>query len=309
MNLYFAPLEGITTFTYRNTHNEMFGGVDAYFAPFITPSDNEKVNKKGIKDILPENNRAKIKAQVLVNNPASFLKFCEKIKEIGFDEININLGCPSSTVVKKGRGSGFLKEPEKLDIFLKEVFEKTDMKISVKTRTGYYTSREMDNLMEIYNKYPISLLTVHSRTREDYYKGLPDDEVFLKAFATSKNEVCYNGNIFSANDYREKISKFPMLKNIMIGRGAIANPALFRELKGGERLNTEELLEFSDRLCKNYLSVLGSDAYTLNKLKEIWMYIMWNFPDEKKILKNIKKADKLSDFMNVISAVPKINRR
>ena len=83
MNLYFAPLEGITTFTYRNTHNEMFGGVDYYYAPFITPSDNEKVNKKGVRDILPENNTSKIIPQVLVNNSISFLKFCKKIRELG----------------------------------------------------------------------------------------------------------------------------------------------------------------------------------------------------------------------------------
>ena len=308
MNLYFAPLEGITTFIYRNTHNEIFGCADAYFAPFITPSDNEKVNKKGIRDILPENNTAKIKAQVLSNNSESFLKFCRKIREIGFDEININLGCPSSTVVKKGRGSGFLKTPTKLDAFLEDVFKKTDMDISIKTRTGYYESREMDVLMGIYNKYPISLLTIHSRTREDYYKGLPDDEVFFKAFKTSKNEVCYNGNIFSVNDYKEKIAKFPEIKHIMIGRGAIANPAIFREIKGGKRLSREELLEFSERLLKNYLLILGSDTYTLNKLKEVWLYMMWNFSDEKKLLKNIKKAEKLSDLMNIISGIPEINK-
>lgn len=307
MNLYFAPLEGITTFTYRNIHNEVFGGTDAYFAPFITPSENEKVNKKGIRDILPENNTATIKAQVLSNNAESFLKFCRKIKEIGFNEININLGCPSSTVVKKGRGSGFLKEPKKLETFFEEVFLKTDMKISVKTRTGYYESREMNMLMEIYNKYPISLLTIHSRTREDYYKGIPDDNVFFEAFKVSKNEVCYNGNIFSVNDYKEKTSRFPNLKNIMIGRGAIANPAIFREIKGGNRLSRDELLEFSERLCENYLLLLGSDTYTLNKIKEVWLYMMWNFPEEKKILKNIKKSEKLADLMNAVLAIPEIN--
>lgn len=307
MNLYFAPLEGITTFTYRNTHNEMFGGVDYYYAPFITPSDNEKVNKKGVRDILPENNTSKIIPQVLVNNSISFLKFCKKIRELGYFDININLGCPSSTVVRKGRGSGFLKEPDKLDLFLSEIFDDTDMLVSVKTRTGYSESNEFDRLLEIYNTYPLSELIIHPRTREDYYKGLPDDEVFKKAYNNTEIPLSYNGNIFSKEDYDAKISKFPNLKGVMIGRGAVSNPAIFREIKGGKKLTTDELLEFSERLRDNYLKVLGSDIYTLHKLKEIWMYIMWRYPEEKKILKSIKKSESLKEFMSSIEQIKHIS--
>lgn len=303
MKLYFAPLEGITTFTYRNTHSEMFGGVDCYFAPFITPSDNEKVNKKGIRDILPENNIPKVMPQVLVNSSMSFLKFCKKISEIGYKDININLGCPSSTVVRKGRGSGFLKEPDKLDAFFSEIFDDTDMSVSVKTRIGYSSSDEFEKLMEIYNSYPLSELIIHPRTREDFYKGTPDDGAFCTAYNNTKHNLCYNGDIFKKNDYESKISAFSNLKGIMIGRGAVSNPALFREIKGGKKLTTDELLEFSQRLADNYLAVLGSDIYTLHKLKEIWMYIMWRYPEEKKLLKSIKKSDSLREFMSVIFSI------
>ncbi len=307
MKLYFAPLEGITTHIYRNTHKEMFGGCDAYYAPFIVPSDNEKVTKKGLKDVLPENNiNLNLKLQVLINHAPSFMKFVSKIKAVDYDEININLGCPSGTVVKKGRGAGFLRDTYALDRFLYEIFSESDIKISVKTRIGYSSGDEMEELMKIYNKYPMSLLIIHPRTREDFYNGEPDIDVFSKAYEVSENRVCYNGNIFSVDDYKRISAQFPGLEGIMIGRGAVMNPAIFREINGGARLTTEELIEFSKRLVENYNNVLKCETYTLNKLKEIWTYILLNYPNEKKIIKAIKKAHKLTDFMNSICSLPKL---
>lgn len=305
MNLYFAPLEGVTTYTYRNTHNQMFGGCDAYFAPFITPSDIEKISMKNLRDILPEKNgNVNLKIQVLTSKSQSFFKFAEKVKGLGYDEININLGCPSGTVVKKGRGSGFLKHREELDAFLYEIFSRTDFKVSVKSRIGFEDGSEMDELLKVYNKYPISLLTVHPRTRIAYYSGEPDYEVFDKVYENSENPVCFNGNVFSGEDYKNIALKYPNLNDVMIGRGAIMNPAIFREINGGEKITTEELIEFSHLLIGNYMAVLKSDYFTLNKLKELWMYGMWNFPDEKKILKEIKKSTKVSDLVRAIEKLP-----
>lgn len=305
MNLYFAPLEGVTTYVYRNTHNEMFGCADAYFAPFITPSDIEKISMKNLRDVLPEKNSELIlKIQVLTSKSQSFFKFAEKVKSLGYDEININLGCPSGTVVKKGRGSGFLKDMQGLDKFLYEIFESTDINVSVKTRIGFDFGSEMDELLKIYNQYPISLLTVHPRTRAAYYSGEPDYEVFDMVYENSKNPLCFNGNVFTADDFHRIAEKYPELEGIMIGRGAIMNPALFREIKGGEKLTTEELTEFTHMLVQNYMEVLKSDYFTLNKLKEVWIYGMWNYPEEKKILKEIKKSTKVSDLVRAVEKLP-----
>ena len=304
MKLYFAPLEGITTNVYRNAHFEMFGGCDEYYAPFITPSDNEKITRKGLKDIFPEENRYNLKIQVLANKSEAFLKFEKKVASLGYDEININLGCPSSTVVKKGRGSGFLREREALDNFLYEIFSQTNARVSIKTRTGFHSGEEMEELIEIYNKYPLSLLIIHPRARSDFYKGEPDMEVFQKAYQKSNNKVCYNGNVFNASDFDNICKNYPDIDSVMLGRGAIVNPAIFRELKGGKKITTDELVEFSMLLLDRYNAVLRSDTYTLNKLKELWLYGMWNFPEEKKILKAIKKSDKLSDLVNAIHLLP-----
>lgn len=306
MKLYFAPMEGITAYLFRNTHAEVFGGCDEYFAPFIVPSEDERISRKTLRDIIKENNNVKVRAQVLCNSGKALLQFAERIKYAGFDEVNLNLGCPSGTVVKKGRGAGALKDTEALDRLLNYVFLNTTTKISIKTRTGFYSHEEFDEIMKVFNQYPISELIIHPRIREEYYKGVPNMQTFDKAYNSSPLNICYNGNIFSAGDYEKIVEKYPKLSGVMIGRGAIANPAIFREIKGGKPLSTEEIIYFSRLLEKRYMELLKSEAYTLHRLKEIWIFIMQNYPEEKKILKAIKKSNKLSDFNNAIDTLPKL---
>lgn len=306
MNLYFAPLEGITSYTYRNAHKRMFGYCDAYFAPFINPSDQERVSKKGMRDILPENNEIKPKVQVLTNNYESFLKFSENIKALGYEEVNINLGCPVQMVTKKGRGSGFLKSPDELFNFFCEIFKRSDIKISVKTRIGFYSAREFAGLLEIYNKYPISELIIHPRIREQFYKGVPDMDCFSYAYKNSVNKICYNGDIWDYSDYINIRDNFSDLSSVMLGRGAIKNPAIFREIKGGEKIKTEELLSFTRVLSEDYLNLLKSETFTLYKLKEIWVYMLLNYPEEQKLAKEIKKANNLNKFLHLLENLPEV---
>lgn len=305
MNLYFAPLEGITTYIYRNTHAEVFGGCDGYYAPFITPSDNEKISRKGLRDVVPEkNDTVNLTVQVLTNRSDSFLKFARKIKALGYGEVNINIGCPFERVIRKGRGAGMLKDTEELDRFLDGVFSGCDLKVSVKTRTGFYSGEEMESLTEIYNHYPLSLLIIHPRAREDFYKGVPNMKVFSAAYEDAKSPVCYNGDVMTTEDFHRISATYPELSGVMIGRGALTNPALFREIRGGDKASTRELIEFSDRLSENYFAVLESETFTLQKLKEIWGYMMQNFPGQTKIAKAIKKATTREELSEIIRRLP-----
>ncbi len=306
MKLTFAPMEGITTYVYRNAHAEIFGGCDEYYAPFISPSEQERISRKEMKDILPERNEnISLKVQVIANKAEPVVKFAGKVKQLGYDEINLNLGCPAGTVVKKGRGSGFLKYPDLIDEFLYGIFENTDIKVSVKTRTGFSSHNEMEELMKIYNKYPLSLLIIHPRTREMLYGGVPDMNTFDNAYNISKSSVCYNGNICSVEDFNKIKECYPELDSVMIGRGGVRNPALFREIKGGKPITVSEVLEFSHLLIDNYREALNSDVFTLHKLKEIWVHMINLFPDDKKISKAIKKSRTLADFTAAIESLPK----
>ncbi len=306
MKLYFAPLEGITTYTFRNTHYEMFGGCDEYFAPFITPCENEKLSIKNMRDILPENNSIKPVVQALASSETAFVDFTKKIAGYGYAEVNLNLGCPSGTVVKKGRGAGALRDTYRLNEFLNYIFENSKAKISIKTRTGFYSHDEFCELMNIYNKYPVSELIVHPRVREEYYNLTPNMQSFDLAYAMFNGPLCYNGNIYSIMDYQKIAAHYPNVSAVMIGRGAIKNPAIFREIKGGKKLTTAELVAFSNELEKRYFKLLNSDMYTLHKLKEIWIYVMQNFPEEKKILKAVKKSNKLIELNSAINCLPEI---
>lgn len=309
MHLYYAPLEGISLRVLRRVHSEVFGCADAYFAPFISPGDQERVNRKGMRDIAPEKNKeVKPKIQVLTGCSESFLRFLENVKALGYDEININMGCPVQMVTKKSRGSGMLKDTEALDRFLYEIFDKSDVKITVKSRIGFYSAAEFPRLIEIFNKYPISELTVHPRIREQFYKGEPDMDAFSYAYNNYTGRLCYNGDIWEKEDYDAIADKYPNLSGVMIGRGAVKNPAIFREIKGGKALNTEELCTFTEKVANGWYEVLKSETYTLYKLKELWGYMSLNFPDEKKITKAIKKASTPDELTGLTKMLPDIKK-
>ena len=209
-------------------------------------------------------------------------------------------------MVNKGRGAGQLRDVNALEQFLDTIFSKTTLKVSLKTRLGFTDSREFERLLSLYNKYSLSLLVVHPRVRADFYQGFPDLDAFEGACRNSKNPLCYNGDIRALTDYQAILERFPSLSHVMIGRGAIQNPAIFREIKGGKPLTTEELLKFSAKLAENYREELQSDIFTVQKMKEVWLYMIQNYPQEKKIAKAIKKATRLQEVQSAVACLPEI---
>lgn len=306
MKLYFAPLEGIGTYIYRNAHNQFFGGCDAYYAPFIYPTESERISKKHLKDILPENNSGiNIMVQILTNNVMATVNFCEKIKSLGYDEVNINMGCPYTMVVKKGRGAGLIKDKFVLKKFLDEIYSRLDIDVTLKTRAGYTSSEEMEDIIRICNNYSMPRLIIHPRTREEFYKGMPHMDAFDAAYKLSVNKLCYNGDVYSVEDFNRITAAYPNLDSVMIGRGILRNPALFREINGGKRLNTDELKDFTMFLGDIYFDILKSETFTLHKLKEIWVYMSQNYPQDKKAWKKMKKSNNLADFYAAMNLLPK----
>ena len=180
MKIYLAPLEGITGYTYRRALYQCFGGFDKYFIPFILPNQKRtsQHQRKERQLCLRINEGMYAVPQILTKNAEDFIQTAETLQEYGYDEVNLNLGCPSKTVVTKGRGAGFLDRPDELDKFLDEIFSKCDMKISIKTRLGMDDPEEFEDLLTIYNKYPLEELIVHARVQKDYYKNTPRLETF-----------------------------------------------------------------------------------------------------------------------------------
>lgn len=296
----FAPMEGLTGYVYRNAHHQFFHQVDQYYTPFVVPNQNRSLTSREMNDICPEHNAGvPVVPQIMSNRAEDFIWAAEKARELGYGEVNLNLGCPSGTVVPKKRGAGFLAYPQELDAFLDQVcqiLEKRGIGLSVKTRTGKDSHEEFPRLLEIFNRYPIKRLIIHPRIQTDYYNNTPNREMFAYALQESKIPLCYNGDLFSQEDLADFERQFPQVERVMIGRGFLANPALAE----GRPLDKQRLKAFHDTLEAGYEQVLSGDRSVLFKLKELWNYLGCSFADFERYRKKIKKAQHLSEYRKVV---------
>ena len=324
--IYMAPMEGVTGFIYRNTFARFFGGIDKYYTPFISPGEHRNFKSRELKDVLPDNNAGlNVAVQMLTNNAEHFIVTARKMMDFGYREVNLNLGCPSGTVVAKGKGAGFLSFPEKLDAFLDEIYSglaDTGLDISVKTRIGRYEQDEFYELLDIYNKYPISELIIHPRVQKDMYKNTPRMEIFDYAVEHSKNPLVYNGDICTVEDYERFVGHY--LKNaenvpdepksdkernnkesdkesakitaVMLGRGLISNPGLAVQIVSGGCPDRSTLKDFFDALVWAYRAEIPDEKNVVFKIKENLFYLVNLFEDKEEYWKKIRKSDNLMEL-------------
>ena len=304
MEIGFAPMEGVTGYIYRRVHREFFPGADIYRAPFIAPDSTGRFKAGSLRDVLPENNRdIPLLPQILANNPAAFLAVADELAAMGYTAVDLNVGCPSGTVVAKHKGSGMLSDLTSLDAFLDTVFSRCRLQVSVKTRLGLEGADEFPAILDIYRKYPVSRLCVHARTRSGMYKSPVDFGAFGKALAVFGERACYNGNIVSPGTYDALLDRFPSLSSLAVGRGAVADPALLRLLRGGSPLSLEEFREFHDRLVAETLASGLSEVFTVARMKEVWYYMIRKFPGGDRHLKAICKAKHLDDYTAAVRSL------
>lgn len=308
MRYYFAPMEGVTGHLYRNLHHRYFPGVDKYFLPFLSPSQEHSFTKKAFQDTLPENNQGlntglNAVPQLLTRRAEDFIWAAGELARMGYRAVNLNLGCPSGTVTAKGKGSGFLAFPELLDQFLEEIFASVDLKISVKTRLGIADPAEFPRLLEIYNKYPITELIIHPRVRKDFYKNKVRLEDFAVALPTSRNPVCYNGNLVTAADCAAFSARFPGVDSVMLGRGLIANPALLSQVRGGPGTDKSTLNAFHDDLYQGYYEAFGSARNAMFRMKEVWFYLICLFADNDSYAKKLRKATDILEYKALVAGI------
>lgn len=301
MKFYMAPMEGLTGYVFRSAYQRHFHNIDRYFTPFI---NNAKMNHREVADILPEHNAGmEVIPQILTNRVEDFVAVSKALGEYGYEEVNLNLGCPSGTVVSKGRGSGFLAMPEELDRFLDGIFSRCPLKISIKTRIGKLDAADWEELLAIYEKYPMTELIIHPRIQRDFYKNTPDMEAFAKAEEMSSHPLCYNGDVFSVEDYERVTKRFPSVERMMLGRGILMNPGLIDEINGKEGVNAKELCAFHDEVMEGYLAVMSGERNTLFRMKELWSYLGERFPDGEKALKRLRKATRIPEYQAAVSEV------
>ena len=299
MRYYFAPMEGLTDSIYRRAHHTYFSGVDRYYMPFLSPTIHRTLTHREDRE-LPMADSVPFVAvpQVLTKVSEDFLWAARVCRDRGYDEVNLNVGCPSGTVVSKGKGSGMLRDPDHLDRFLEEIFRESALPVSVKTRLGLEDPEEFVRILDIYNRYPIKELTIHPRVRKQFYNGSVDMEMFRYAAQKSRNPLCYNGDITSVTQIAKLQQEFPMVEAVMIGRGLVADPGL---LCGGT--DVKALEQFMNALLEEYTVSFGGARNAMFRLKENWGLLHPRFEGVDKLWKKLRKTTDLEEYKAITAEI------
>lgn len=297
MLLSLAPMEGITGYAFRRAHAEVFGALDRYYTPFISPLPKvgTPFSKRNNRELDPANNQGlDVVPQLLANDADRFVWAAGLLADMGYKEVNLNLGCPSGTVVAKEKGSGLLRNPNRLEAFLANVCERSPLPVSVKTRVGIASDDEYGELLALFCRCGIAELIVHPRVQKDFYSGSPRQELYGKTLELAPFPVTYNGDIFLLGDYDALLAAYPQTRHVMIGRGIVANPALAREIRGGEGLAREELKRFHDKLYESYTDDMGGNA--VFRMKEWWSYAEHAFTDPPSVHRIMRKTRQADEY-------------
>ena len=298
MRYYFAPMEGLTDSIYRRIHHKHFSGVDAYYMPFISPTVHRCLTNREAREV-PVADTVPFRAvpQLMTKVVDDFLWAAQECKNRGYDEVNLNVGCPSGTVVAKKKGSGMLEDPDNLDRFLDGIFAASPLPVSVKTRLGLTETREFPRILEIYNQYPIKELTVHPRVRKQFYDGDVDMEMFRYALDNSKNKLVFNGNLRNLSEVKAFGTEFPQIEAVMIGRGLIGNPSMLEP--GGQK----KLEAFHDELLEEYILNFGGARNAMFRMKENWRHMIWMFENNEKLWKKLRKCTDVKEYRDIVQEI------
>lgn len=300
MRYYMAPLEGITDSIYRSLHCKYFPGLDRYYTPFFSPTIHRSLTNREARELpAADSIGAEVIPQLLTKSAEDFIWMTGVCRDLGYQEVNLNLGCPSGTVTAKGKGSGMLREPDCLAQFLDEIFAGSHLPVSIKTRIGFTEPEEFPILMEIYNRYPIAELTIHPRVRKVFYDGKVDMDAFCYAEETSKSPLCYNGNLCTKSQINQFSQQHPNIHAVMLGRGLVGDPGMFTP--GG---TTKEKLEpFLAELLEQYSIAFGGSRNAMFRLKENWRYLFCLFTPDNKLQKRLRKATDLQEYKSVTQEI------
>lgn len=307
MNYYAAPMEGLTDRIWRQTHQRWFGTPEApvrYYAPFLSPPENRVLIKKKMAELEPAANPGvQVIPQLLAKDGELAAWMIGELRRMGYTEVNLNFGCPSGTVTAKGKGSGMLRDPQKLDAFLDAVFSQAGGPVSVKTRLGVARAEEFGEILNVYNKYPLCELTIHPRVMKQLYRGQADRETFAAYLPACTAPVCYNGDVTTVDDLRALEAAFPGLSGIMVGRGLIADPALLRKAVGGPAASREELRGYHDELYHGYTEAFGMASCAVSRMKAHWFYLIHLFDGADALEKPLRKAREGWEYETVVNQI------
>ena len=309
-NLYLAPFQGITGVTFRSIYSKHFKGVDKLFTPFFTniQKDAKLPARKLAEFGNTSENGVEVVPQILSKDADEIIRFARFCEQLGYKELNWNLGCPYPQVANKKRGSGLLPYPDMINEILEKVDHEIDnspIRFSIKCRLGYASAEEIFKLIPVFNQHSISEITIHARIGKQLYTGEPDQETFLKTNSLLKVPVVYNGDIFSLPDFQDFNNRFVTINSWMIGRGLLTDPFLPASIKGLPIPSDQQaqIRHFIDDLYFAYRKKLNDNLAVLGILKEYWQYLAESFNDPHKVFKKLKKVNGFDEYEDAVAFV------
>lgn len=299
--IYFAPLQESTDFVYRKAHSRFFGSIDKYFSPYLLVQKDGLLKKSHLRDTAPENcSGYPLVPQFMAGNYLDFLLLAQHLSDLGYEEINWNLGCPYPMVTGKGMGAGLLPHPEKIREILEKSMPQLKCRLSVKLRSGLVSAEEILQVVPVLNDFPLTEIIVHPRVARQLYNGTPDQELFKLLQGMIRHPLVYNGDIFNPMDFENARNKFEGISTWMIGRGLLKNPFLAMELKGVQfpgRIEKQRIMEdFQNEILESYASMLSGHSHLITRMTKFWEYFCFLFPNPHKSFKRVKKSVNLSKY-------------
>jgi len=309
-----SPLQGFTDFRFRNAFHQYFGGIDTYYAPYIRFNKKIEIRNLYKRDLLPENNHvSELIPQIMTNDADEFLFTVKFIQELGYKELNWNLGCPYPMVTKKGMGSGLINSPDKIDEILNRVHSETNIVVSMKMRMGYLNPDEILRTFPVLDKYPLKNIAIHARIGKQLYKGGVDLDSFQKCVDNTKHTLYYNGDITSVEKFNEIKEHFPSIKHFMIGRGLISDPFLPQMIQENTtkypKNRWDVFQEFHDTIFKEYDDFLSGPTPIRMKMLGFWEYFSQSFSNPQKTYKKIKKATNTVRYNQAVKEIFRAERK
>jgi tRNA-dihydrouridine synthase len=295
-----APMEGVTGHVFRRAHARCFGKLDRYYTPFIAPPRvGNDFGGRAREELDPANNRGlNVIPQLLTKNADEFVWAAGLLARLGYSEVNLNVGCPSGCVVAKGKGSGFLRHPDELEAFLRDVCDRSPLPVSVKTRLGIAEDAEYERILQMYCRLPLAELIVHPRVQKDGYRGTPRRQAYGQTLRQAPFPVAYNGDIFTRADMDALLRAYPGTRHVMLGRGLLANPALARMIAGGQPATMAELERFHDELYGAYKAEMGVKA--VYRMKEWWSHAKVQFADPEAVFCSVRSTGTVEDYESAV---------
>lgn len=305
MEFHFAPIQGHTDAAFRHFHSELFEGDMTYYSPFIR-LERGSIRPRDLKDITSAlNENQKLIPQIIFRDENELNSLVKLLKEQGFKEIDLNLGCPFPLQTGHGRGAAVVKNEELLSNLIKTIVSNTDVTFSVKMRLGLENNDEWKVALPYLNKIKLSHITLHSRVAKQQYKGEVDLNTFREFLEQSVNPVIYNGDIRTVEDIKEIEKRFPRIVGVMIGRGIMSRPTLVNEYHKGEELPhcelIDKLLYFHQKLYSHYKGILCGDKQLISKIQPFWEYSEDIIG--RKAWKAVNKASSVAKYQTALAMI------